>query len=57
MTVDAFLPLSNFVPFWFVTNKILKDLEYAAIFNDDIVFVNADSDDATFLVMIWVLLT
>ena len=35
---------------------MLEDLDNAVIFNDDVVFVNADSDNVTFLVMIWVFL-
>ena len=43
----AYLPLLKFVATWFVTNKILKGLDNAVFFNDDIVFVNADSDNVT----------
>ena len=46
--VDACLLLSKFVPYQFVTNKILRDLDNAEISNDDIVFVNVHSDDVTY---------
>ena len=39
--VDACLSLLKFVPDWFVTSMMLKDLDNAVFFNDDIVFVNA----------------
>ena len=49
---DAFPPLLNFVPDLYVTNKVVKDLDDAVSFNDNLVFFNADSDNLTFLVMI-----
>ena len=42
--VNSCLSLLKFVPDWLVTNKVLKDLDNVVFFNDDIVFVNADSD-------------
>ena len=54
--VDAYLPLLKFVPHWFVTNMMLKDLDNAISLNGGIVFVNANSGNVTFLVMMWVLL-
>ena len=38
----------KFVPDWFVTKKMLEYLDNAVFFNDDIVFVNADSNNVTF---------
>ena len=49
----AFLPPLKFVPDCFVTNNMLEKLDDVIFSNDDIAFVNADSDDVTFLVMIW----
>ena len=47
--VNAFLPLLKFVPDWFVSNKMPRNRGNAVSLNDDIVFVNADSDNFTFL--------
>ena len=47
--VDDFLPTLKFVPDWFVKNKMLEKLDDVVFSNDDIVFVNADSDNVTFL--------
>ena len=47
--VDAFLPVLKFVPYWFVTSKILKKLYDVVFSNDAIVFVNEYSDNMTFL--------
>ena len=47
--VNAFLPLLKFVPDWFVSNKMPRNCGNAVSFNDDIVFVNADSDNFSFL--------
>ena len=55
-SVDACLSLLKLVLYWFITNEILDYLDNALFFNDDIVFVNADSDNVTFLLIIWVLL-
>ena len=52
----AFLPTLKFVHDCFVTNNMLEKLDDVIFSNDDIAFVDADSDDVTFLVMIWVLL-
>ena len=46
--VDAYLPLLKFVPHWFVTNMMLKDLYNAISLNGGIVFVNANSGNVTF---------
>ena len=46
--VNTCLSLLKFLPDWFVMNKILKDLDDAVFFNDNIVFVNADPDNVTF---------
>ena len=40
---------------WFATDKIPKKLD-DVFSNDDITFVNTDSDNATFLLTIWTLL-
>ena len=53
--VDVCLPALKFVPNWFVTNKMLENLDNV-LYNDDIVFVNTDSDNDMFLMIIWVLL-
>ena len=46
--VDACLPALQFVPDWFVTNKMLEKLVNHVFSNDDIVFVNEDSDSFKF---------
>ena len=45
--VDAFLPTLKYVFDWFITNKMLEKL-YVVFSNNDIVFVDADSDFVTF---------
>ena len=52
-TVDACLRALKLVPDWFVSNKMLEKLDDVVFSNDDIVFVNENSDNAKFLVMIW----
>ena len=47
---DACLPLLKCAPDLFVTNKMLKDLDDAVSFKDDVVFVIADSDNDTFFI-------
>ena len=54
--VDAFLPTLKFVSDRFITNKMLEKLFAIVFSNDNIVFVNEDSDNVTFLVMIMVLI-
>ena len=54
--VDALLPILKFVPDWFVIDKMLEKLYDFVFSNNDIVFVNEDSDNVTFLVMICVLI-
>ena len=49
--VDAFLPTLKFVPDWFVTNEMFKNLDDVVFCNDDIVFVNTDM--SLFLLIIW----
>ena len=44
-TVDTCLLLTKVA--WFVTNKLLKDLENAAFFNEKMVFVNEGIDNVT----------
>ena len=41
-------PSLKFAPDQFFTNKMFEDLDDTIFYNDDIVFVNADSDIATF---------
>ena len=53
--VNAFARTLKLVPDWFLTNKILEDFDNLIFLNDDIVFVNAGSDNVAFLVIIWVL--
>ena len=45
---DDFLPTLNFVPDWFVTNKMIKKFYNALFPHDDILFSNKDSDNVTF---------
>ena len=54
--VDAFLPTLKFVSDWFVTRKMIKDLDGALFANNDIIFVNEDSNYVPFLKMKWVFL-
>ena len=44
---DAFLPTLKYVFDWSITNKMLEKL-YVVFSNNDIVFVDADSDFVTF---------
>ena len=37
----------KFVPDWFITNKRFEKLDDVVFSNDDIVFVNTDSDNVT----------
>ena len=46
--VDACLPALKFIPDWFFINKMLEKLDDIIFFNDNIVFVNTDSDNVTF---------
>ena len=46
--VDVYLPSLKFRPDWFVTNKMLENLDGAVFFNDDIVFADRDSNTVTF---------
>lgn len=50
--VDICPPLPIFVPDLCVANKVVKDLDDAVPFNDNNIFVNAYSDNVTFLVII-----
>ena len=54
--VGTFPPTLKYVLDWFVTKRILGKLDDVVFSNDDMVFVNAQSDNVAFLVMIWVLL-
>ena len=42
--VDVCLPALTFVPDWFITNKMLEKRDDIVFSNNDIVFVNEDSD-------------
>ena len=53
--VNTFARTLKLVPDWVLTNKILEDFDNLTFLNDDIVFVNAGSDNVAFLVIIWVL--
>ena len=44
--VDNFLSALKFVPDWFVTSKMIKNLD-DAIFSDDILFFDEDSGNVT----------
>ena len=46
--VDLYLPSLKFCPDWFVTNKVLENLNGAVFFNHDIVFPDIDSNIVTF---------
>ena len=46
--VDALLPALKFVPDYFVTNELLEKLANVVKSNDDIFFVDVDSDVVTF---------
>ena len=46
--VDDFLPALKFVPEWFVTSKMIKNLDNALFANDHIIFINEASGDVTF---------
>ena len=46
-TIDDFLPTLGFVPDWFVT-RMIKRLDDALFSNDDLIFVNKDSNNLTF---------
>ena len=45
--LDAFLPTLKFFLNWFVTNKMFEKLN-VVFSNDDMFFVNVDSDNVTF---------
>lgn len=45
--LDAFLPTLKFFLNWFVTNKMFEKLN-VVLSNDDMFFVNVDSDNVTF---------
>ena len=47
-TDHAFIPALKFVPDWFFTNRMLEKLNYIVVSNDNIVFVNEDSDSVPF---------
>ena len=45
--LDAFLPTLKFFLNWFVANKMFEKLN-VVLSNDDMLFVNVDSDNVTF---------
>ena len=47
--VDVFSPTVEFVPDWFVTRKMIKNLNDDLLSNDDIIFSNEDSNSVTLL--------
>lgn len=49
--VDACPLLLIFIPDLCVANNVVKDLDDTVSFNDNKIFVNADSDNVTFLVI------
>ena len=56
MCADAFLTILKFVPDWSVPGKKIKKLDDHLFFNDDIIFVNEDSNYVKFLMVKWVFL-
>ena len=46
--VDAFLPTLKFLPDWFVTSKMNEKLDDTLFSNNDITFVNENSNHVTF---------
>ena len=46
--VDYFLPALKFVPYWFVTSKIIKILLTSLYADDNILYFNKNSGDAIF---------
>lgn len=46
-SLDAFVPTLKFFLDWFVTNKMFQKLN-VILSNDDMLFVNVDSDNVTF---------
>ena len=46
--VVAFRPTLKFVPDWFVTNKMIKNLDDDFFSNDDVIFVSEDSNYVKF---------
>ena len=47
--VDVFSPTVEFVPDWFVTRKMIKNLNDDLLSNDDIIFSNEDPNSVTLL--------
>ena len=45
--VDDFLPALKFVLDWFVTSKMIKELEDALFINDGNIFINEHSNNVT----------
>ena len=43
-----FLPVLKFVPDWFVISEMIKELVDALFANDDIIFINEDSNSVIF---------
>ena len=51
--VDACLPGLKIVPNWFVTKKMLDDLDNVVFYNDNLVFLTEDLRMSNILMMIW----
>ena len=47
-SVDDFLPALKFVPDWFVSSKLIKNLHSALFTDDDILFFDENSSNFTF---------
>ena len=45
--VEDLLSALKFVPDWFVTSKIIKKLDNTLFANDDIIFINKDTDNVS----------
>ena len=54
--VDDFLPAFVFVPDRFVTSKMIKKLHNALFTDGEILFLDEDSGNVTFLVIKWIFL-
>ena len=50
-SVVPFLPILKFTPHWFVTSKMNKKRDDDLFSNDNIIFVDEDSNNVTFLLM------
>ena len=46
-TLDVFLRTLKFLPDWFVTSNMIKKLDDDLFSNDDMIFINKDSNNVT----------